>query len=109
MNWLRKLIGGDSEKSASGLRPVPGAWVASDKATGQVLYNMLTAHMQQFMGRCVSAIKRAGITAKGTGQFSVLLGEQRTELRLDQFYQPSDDPALIEQVVAEARRITNVA
>ena len=86
---------------------MPGALVASDKATGQVVYNMLTPHMQQFMGRCVSAIKRGGIAAKGTGQFSVLVGEQRTELRLDQFYQPSDDPSVVEQVVAEARRITN--
>jgi hypothetical protein len=109
MNWLRKLFGSDSEKPASGLRPVPGALVASDKATGQVVYNLLTPHMQQFMGRCVSAIKRGGIAAKGTGQFSILVGEQRTELRLDQFYQPSDDPAIIERVVAEARRITNVA
>ena len=70
---------------------------------------MLTPHMQQFMGRCVGAIKRAGIAAKGTGQFSIMVGEQRRDLRLDQFYQPSDDPAIIEQVVAEARRITNVA
>lgn len=95
--------------SSSGLRAVPGALVASDRATGQVVYNMLTPHMQQFMGRCVGAIKRAGIAAKGTGQFSIMVGEQRRDLRLDQFYQPSDDPAIIEQVVAEARRITNVA
>jgi hypothetical protein len=109
MNWLHKLFGGASEKPAPGLRPVPGALVASDRATGQVVYNLLTPHMQQFMGRCVSAIKRAGVVAKGTGQFSILLGEQRSELRLDKFYQPSDDPGLIEQVVAEARKIANVA
>jgi hypothetical protein len=109
MNWLGKLFGGASEKPAPELRPVPGALVASDRATGQVVYNLLTPHMQQFMGRCVSAIKRAGIVAKGTGQFSILVGEQRSELRLDQFYQPSDDPALVEQVVAQARRITNGA
>lgn len=66
---------------------------------------MLTPHMQQFMGRCVSAIKRVGIAAKGTGQFSLLIGEQRTELRLDQFYQSSDAPAIIEEVVVEAQRI----
>jgi hypothetical protein len=70
---------------------------------------MLTPHMQQFMGRCVGAVKRAGISAKGTGQFSIMVGEQRVELRLDPFYQPTDDPALIELVVTEARRITNVA
>jgi hypothetical protein len=109
MNWLRKLFGCDSQKPASGLRPVSGALVASDKATGQVVYNMLTPHMQQFMGRCVSAIKRGGMAAKGTGQFSIFVGEQRTELRLDQFYQASDDPSVVEQVVAEARRITKVA
>jgi hypothetical protein len=109
MNSFNKLFGGASEKPAPELRPVPGALVASDRATGRVVYNLLTPHMQQFMGRCVSAIKRGGIVAKGTGQFSILLGEQQSELRLDQFYQPSDDPGLIEQVVAEARRITNAA
>jgi hypothetical protein len=109
MSWLHKLFGGASEKPATGLRPVPGALVASDRATAQVVYNLLTPHMQQFMGRCVSAIKRGGIVARGTGQFSILVGEQRSELRLDQFYQPSDDPGLIEQVVAEARKITNAA
>jgi hypothetical protein len=70
---------------------------------------MLTPHMKRFMGCCIGAIKRVGITAAGTGQFSVMVGEQRAELRLDHFYQPTDDPTLIEQVVAEARRITNVA
>jgi hypothetical protein len=108
MSWLRKLFGGGSEKPTPGLRAVPGAMVARSQ-DGRVAYNMLTPHMQQFMGRCVRAIKRAGIAAKGTGQFSVLLGQQRTELRLEQFYQPSDDPAAIEQVVTEARRVTSVA
>jgi hypothetical protein len=92
--------------SSSGLRAVPGALVASDKTTGQVVYNMLTPNMRQFMGRCVGAIKEAGIAAKGTGQFSILTGEDRAELSLGQYYQPSVDPALVEQIVAEARRIT---
>jgi hypothetical protein len=65
--------------------------------------------MQQFMGRCVGAIKKAGIAAKGTGQFSVLVGESRTELRLDQFYRPEDDPKLIEQVVQAARQLNGSA
>jgi hypothetical protein len=94
--------------SSSGLRAVPRALVVSDRATGQVVYNMLTPHMQQFMGRCVGVLKRVGIAAKGTGQFSIMIGEQQKELRLDQFYQPNDDPAVVEHVVAEARRITNV-
>jgi hypothetical protein len=107
MNWFRKIFG--SEKQAdSGLRGVPGALNARN-ADGRVVYNMLTPHMQQFMGRCVSAIKKNGITAKGTGQFSILLGEQSIELRLDQFYQPSDDPSIIEQVVSEARRLTDAS
>jgi hypothetical protein len=93
---------------ASDLRAVPGALVAKSH-TGQVAYNMLTPHMGQFMGRCVGGIKRAGLSATGTGQFSILVGEQSRELRLDRFYQPSDDPKVIEQVVAEARRIANGA
>ena len=88
------------------LRAVPGALAWSD-SSGRVIYNTLTPHMKQFMGRCIGGIKRVGIAATGTGQFSVMVGEQRAELRLDQFYQPIDDPTLIEQVVAEARRITN--
>ena len=100
----------EDEPSSSGLRlrAVPGALVAKAH-NGQVLYNMLTPHMGQFMGRCVGAIKRAGIVAKGTGQFSILVGEQERELRLDRFYQPTDDPAILEQVVALARRMTNAA
>jgi hypothetical protein len=137
-NWLRKMFGGSEQprdqrrerqrehtrrnppakippirdeqpsSSGSGLRAVPGALVA-ESHSGQVIYNMLTPHMGQFMGRCVGAIKRAGIAAKGTGQFSILVGEQGRELRLDHFYQPADDPTIVEQVVAEARRITNAA
>jgi hypothetical protein len=105
MKWLRRIFGGKQQPDA-GLREVPGALVART-LDGRVAYNILTPHMQQFMGRCVSAIKRSGIAAKGTGQFSILLGEQRAELRLDQFYQPTDDPTIVEQVVAESRRITN--
>ena len=86
------------------LRPVPGALVAS--AGGHVIYNMLTPHMQQFMGRSVSAIKKSGLKAKGTGNFSILVGEQQAELQLDRFYQPTDDPALIEDAVAAAKQLT---
>jgi hypothetical protein len=97
------------QRPSWGLKAVPGALVASDKRTGQVVYNMLTPHMQQFMGRCIGAIKRNGVIAAGTGQFSIIVGEQRIELGLDRFYQPSDDPAAIDKVVAEARRIVNPA
>jgi hypothetical protein len=92
-----------------GLRAVPGALTASDRVTGQVAYNLLTPHMQQFMGRCIGAIKRNGVSAAGTGQFSIMVGEQRIELRLDRFYQPSDDPAAIDHVVAEARKLASPA
>ncbi|HWB03220.1 MAG TPA: hypothetical protein VG796_09365 [Verrucomicrobiales bacterium] len=97
MSWLQKIFGG------SGRRGVPGALVART-SNGQAVYNMLTPHMQQFMGRCVSAIKRSGISARGTGEFSVIVGEKGTEIRLDRFYKPSDDPAAIDNVVAKARK-----
>jgi hypothetical protein len=92
------------DAAGEGKRAVPGALVVGT-AEGGVIYNLLTPHMQQFMGRCIGTLKRAGIRAKGTGQFSVLIGKRERELRLDRFYQPVDDPAMIEKVVAEAREI----
>jgi hypothetical protein len=59
------------------------------------------------MGRCVGAVKKAGIRAKGTGQFSILLGDdQRAELQLDEFWSEfaeSQDAAVFERVAAAAR------
>ena len=65
--------------------------------------------MQQFMGRCVGAIKKAGIAAKGTVQFSIIVGETRAELRLDKFYKPEDNPKLIEDVVRAAHQLNGNA
>jgi hypothetical protein len=97
----RKLILEDlTDKN---LRPVPGAAVMSHD--GKVIYNMLTPHMQQFLGRCIGAIKKVGITAKGTGQFSIVLGDTQIELPLEQFYKPSDDPTIIDSVVAKAKEL----
>jgi hypothetical protein len=90
------------------LRSVPGAQSYSDKK-GEVIYNLLTPHMQQFMGRCVSAVKKSGISAKGTGQFSILVGERSAELRLDKFYQPEDDPKHVENVVNAAQKLNGGA
>ena len=96
----------ESPQPSGGLRPVGGAMVAST-ADGRVLYNMLTPHMQQFLGQCVGAIKRKGLKARGTGQFSILIGDQQEELALERFYQPHDDPRLVEAVVDEALRMTS--
>jgi len=74
---------------------------------GEVVLNILTPHMQQFLGRCVGAIKKAGIKAKGSGQFSVLLNDGQHEIHLTRFYKPEDDPELIQAVVGEARRLTS--
>ena len=87
------------------LRAVPGAMAYS--VGGKVAYNLLTPHMQQFMGRCIGAIKKTGIAARGTGQFSIVVGDHERELMLDGFYQPSDDPGAIERVVAEAKTVAN--
>ncbi len=48
------------------LRRVDGALAYATQG-GEVLYNLLTPHMQQFLGRCVGAIKKSGIAAKGKG------------------------------------------
>jgi hypothetical protein len=76
---------GPNLSSADHFKLFPGA-LSYTHQEGAVLYNLLSPHMQQFMGRCVGAIKKAGIAAKGTGQFSILVGERGSELSLDKFY-----------------------
>ncbi len=66
------------------LKVVPGAAAVTHE--GKVIYNLLTPHMQQFMGRCIGAIKKTGIKAQGTGQFSILLVDKQVELPLEPFY-----------------------
>ena len=101
MGFFDKLFG---RRQRPGLKAVPGA-LSYAKRDGVVVYNLLTPHMQQFMGRCVGAIKKAGIAAKGTGQFSILVGEHHAELNLGRFYQPEDDQKLIEAVLQTARKL----
>src|SRR5689334_22764071 len=100
--WFKKRKASKSD----GLRAVPEAGVYRS-TDSQVCYNMLDPWMKQFMGRCLGAVKKGGIRAKGTGQFSILLGDdQRAELRLDEFwadFSRSQDPAVFERVAASAR------
>jgi hypothetical protein len=107
LDWLRgRGKQKDAESGKPGLRAVHGASVASKQ--GQVVYNMLDPWMQQFMGRCVGAIKKAGLSAKGTGQFSVKVGDTQAELRLDEFwadFSKSQDAAVFERVVAAAKTL----
>ena len=104
MGFLSNLFG----KQDDGLRAVPGAGVYADK-TGKVVYNMLDPMMGQFMGRCVGAVKKSGIKAKGTGQFSILLGDdQSSELRLDDFwteFQKSQDGSVFDKVAEAAQKM----
>ena len=65
------------------------------------------------MGRCIGEVKKSGIPAKGTGQFSILLGEnQSNELQLDTFwtrFQESQDQSDLSIVFAElARRMMKI-
>jgi hypothetical protein len=104
MGWLKKLLGrpeAPPRSEAHPLRAVPGALVAS--AGGNVVINLLDPHMQQFLGRCVGVLKKAGLRAKGTGQFSVRL-DDRVEIELDRFYQRYDDPSVFDDLVAAARK-----
>jgi hypothetical protein len=103
IGWLRRLLGRDATE---GIRAVPGAFVA--KQNGRVVYNMLDPTMQQFMGRCVGVVKRAGIRAKGTPQFSVLVGEAGREILLDEFwarYAANGDEAVFADVVKAAQKV----
>lgn len=104
--WFRKRqkATGNTDRH---LRAVVGAGVYR-RTDGQVIYNMLDPMMQQFLARCVGAIKKSGLRAKGTGQFSILLGDsQRHELRLDEFwarYAVGQDQEVFEDVVQVARK-----
>lgn len=69
----------------------------------------MTPAMQQFMGRCIGAIKNEGIAAKGSARFCILLGDDERELPLDDFYTPGDDPPNPDAVVAEAQRMASRA
>ena len=104
MGLLGRLFG----RKEQYLRAVPGATAYADKR-GKVVYNMLDPWMQQFMGRCIGALKKAGMSAKGTGQFSILLGdEQSIELRLDDFWEEfrkTQDEAVFSRVVEAARNM----
>jgi len=64
--------------------------------------------MQQFMGRCIGAIKKAGLRAKGSGQFSVIIGDAGAELILDDYWQQfsaTKDQAVFDRVVAAAKKM----
>lgn len=106
MGLLNKLF---RKKKNEDLRAVEGAGVYKG-ANGKVIYNMLDPSMGKFMGQCVGAVKKAGIKAKGTGQFSILLDDdQDLELALDQFwanFQKSEDKNIFSVVVEAARKMT---
>jgi hypothetical protein len=89
------------------LRAVPGAM--SFSIDGKIAYNLLTPHMKQFMGRCVGAIKKSGIPARGTGQFSIVVGDKQAELMLDEFYAPDGNADVLDRVITKARAIVNEA
>lgn len=104
--WLKQLLASPREQKPKPVRSVPGALVVSGNG-GEVIYNLLTPHMQQFMGRCVGALKKAGISARGTAQFSLLVGERGEELMLDHHYRPEDDPGAVARVVEAARALVS--
>jgi hypothetical protein len=106
-DWFRRLFGQET-KASDGLRAVPGALVAVSTNDGKVVYNALDPFMQQFMGRCIGAIKKAGMKAKGSGQFSVLLGDSEVELILDEFwleFSAIKDDAVFVRVVSAAKAV----
>jgi len=102
MGFLGWLFG----RKEQGLRAVPGATAYADMR-GKVVYSTLDPWMQQFMGRCIGALKKAGMRAKGTGQFSILVGdEESVELGLDDFWEEfrkTQDEAVFRRVVEAAR------
>ena len=77
------------------LRAVPGAIVFRNDL-GQVTSNIIEYKAQLFMRMFIGVIKKQGMIAKGSGQFTVLLGEGfKWELFLDDIwenYQANMDP-----------------
>lgn len=62
------------------------------------------------MPSTLGAVKKAGMKARGTGQFSISLEDGTHELLLDDFYarlcdDPSTESAVMEDVVTAARRL----
>jgi len=111
MSHFKKLFGGgdnEQRKPDGELRAVPGAGVYS--LDGKVGYNMLDPFMQKFMGRCIGAVKKSGVSAGGTGQFSISINDGAQELILDEFWsrvcEKSDtESTVIEDVVEAAKRL----
>ena len=68
------------------LRAVPEAIVFRDDF-GEVTLNIIQYEAQLFMNMFIGVIKKHGMPAKGTAQFSVLLGEGlKWELFLDDIW-----------------------
>jgi hypothetical protein len=106
-DWFKKSK--QAAGPSDGLSAVAGAGVYCVDhlpEQGHVACNLLDPEMQRFLGQCVGAIQRAGVQAKGTGQFSVLLGEElKAELPLDSFWRDffrSRDPRVVDRVVQAA-------
>ena len=114
MGFWSRLFGREKAMAEpeEGLRPVPGSIAISD-GDGKVVHNMLDPMMGQFMGRCTGAVKKAGIKAKGTGQFSIALGDgDGLELPLYPLweqYQQSQDQQVFGTAVELAQRMTTGA
>lgn len=114
MSLFKKLCGGGKvqPKSENEMRVVPGA--AAYSFDGKVGYNMLDPMMQQFMGRCIGAIKKAGVRAGGTGQFSISINDGESELILDEFWSRVCDSSdamtnVIKDVVAAAQKLATTS
>lgn len=109
-SWIRTLFGRGPARDSEELRAVPGAG-AYRSQDGKVIYNALDPCMGKFIGRCVGAVKKAGVKAKGTSQFSILLGDQqRSELRLDEFwqeFQESEDEGVFQKVANAAKDLVS--
>lgn len=105
--WFKKKPADKPHSPITPQRSVPGAGVYRDNS-GQVMYNMLDPGMQQFLGLCIGAIKKAGVRAKGTGSFSVMLGEdQKAELQLDHYWKEfseSHNPSVFGRVAEAAKQ-----
>jgi hypothetical protein len=64
---------------------------------------------RRFKGKCIGAMKKAGLEAKGSPGFSALVGAELAEIDLEPFFSRRDEPDIVDTVVAEAQRLADTS
>jgi hypothetical protein len=85
------------------LRAVPDVLVA--RSDGKVVYNLIDPLRQKFVGRCVAALRAAGILVEVSADFSVVIGEGKLRIPLDEYWDRGGNDPQVFRVVQDAQRL----